>query len=143
MVLLSERYINCTCSLDFIDKVPKESLFRVLRQRLPLLEGLYKLIIFNHEPFGTCAELVLSHEDLKQWKVVLDQILREFSLNECLSGKDHIYSCMAVPLENDLNNACNTRDKDRAGRDVHEQQQLGVHQPSGAHADGGPHHLWC
>ena len=50
---------------------------------------------------------------------------------------------MAVPLENDLNNACNTRDKDRAGRDVHEQQQLGVHQPSGAHADGGPHHLWC
>ena len=86
MALLSERYINCTCSLDFIDKVPKESLFRVLRQRLPLLEGLYKLIIFNHEPFGTCAELVLSHEDLKQWKVVQGAFFNcssQFSVPKC------------------------------------------------------------
>ena len=26
MALFSERYINCTCSLDFIHKVPKESI---------------------------------------------------------------------------------------------------------------------
>ena len=99
MALLSERYINCTCSLDFIDKVPKESLFRVLRQRLPLLEGLYKIIIFNHEPFGTCAELVLSHEDLKQWKVVLYQILR-ILLKQNTALLSHV--CVSVSHRRDI-----------------------------------------
>ena len=66
----SERYINCTCSLDLIDKVSQESLFRVLRERLPLLDPLNKIIIFNHELFGSCADLVFSHDDLKQWKVI-------------------------------------------------------------------------
>ena len=66
----SERYINCTCSLDLIEKVSQESLFRVLRERLPLLEVLDKVIVFNYERFGSCADIVLSHEDLKQWKVI-------------------------------------------------------------------------
>ena len=66
----SERYINCTCSLDLIEKVSQESLFRVLRERLPLVDALDKIIIFNYEAFSSCADIVLSHEDLKQWKVI-------------------------------------------------------------------------
>ena len=71
MVLFhSERYINCTCSLDLIDKVSQESLFRVLRERLPLVEPLEKVIIFNYEAFASCADIVLSYDDFKQWKVI-------------------------------------------------------------------------
>merc|ERR1719237_1265698 len=65
---LSERYINCTCSLDLIEKVSQESLLRVLRERLPLVDALDKIIIFNYEAFSSCADIVLSHDDLKQWK---------------------------------------------------------------------------
>ena len=66
----SERYINCTCSLDLIEKVSQESLLRVLRERLPLVDALDKIIIFNYEVFSSCADIVLSYEDLKQWKVI-------------------------------------------------------------------------
>ena len=67
---LSERYINCTCSLDLIAKVSQESLLRVLRERLPLLDALNKIIIYNYELFSSCADFVLSYEDHKQWKVI-------------------------------------------------------------------------
>ena len=65
-----ERYINCTCSLDLIEKVSQESLFRVLRERLSLVDALDKIIIFNYELFGSCADIVLSYDDFKQWKVI-------------------------------------------------------------------------
>ena len=67
----SERYINCTCSLDLIDKVSQESLFRVLRQRLPLTDPLNKIIIFNHELSGSAEDLCFSPDNLRQWKVIL------------------------------------------------------------------------
>ena len=64
----SERYVNCSCSLDFIDKVSQGNLFRVLRERLPLVDRLHKIIYASHVPFG--AELMFSVDDLKQWKVI-------------------------------------------------------------------------
>ena len=90
----SERYVNCTCSLDLIDKVAQGSLFRVIRERMPLVDRLNKIIYASHGPFG--AELMFSFDDLKQWKVIYWNLRSMTDLCISMPGGNWINCCLAV-----------------------------------------------
>ena len=56
--------MNCTCSLDLIEKVSQESLLRVFRERLQLVDELDKIIIFNIyicNPSKACLVITVLH----------------------------------------------------------------------------------
>ena len=135
----SERYVNCICSLDLIDKVSLGNLFRVLRERLPLVDRLHKIIYASHGSFG--AELMFSFNDLKQWKVIYWNLRSMTNLCIFMAGRNWINCCLAVLSENGAGGAWHGRDEVGHDRVFERPLQPIVHQPRCSHAHGGPHHF--
>jgi len=63
-----ERYLSATCTLDIIDAVSQDALFRVLRQRLGYINVLPYIVAFNQRTADEQLNFMLADDDRKQWQ---------------------------------------------------------------------------
>ena len=68
-----ERYLSATCTLDMIDDVSQDALFRVLRQRLGYINVLPYIVAFNQKTADEQLNFMLADDDRKQWQVCESQ----------------------------------------------------------------------
>ena len=66
---LSERYMSATCTFDMINHLQKESVMRVMRERIMYAKLLPYIFAFNLKNSEEQLEFMLANEDRKQWQV--------------------------------------------------------------------------
>lgn len=71
-----QRYLSGVCSLDIIDGLSQDILFRLLRGRLGMVQMLASLTIFNLAHADKCVDFLLSESDKKQWQMETSSQLR-------------------------------------------------------------------
>ena len=66
-VHFSKRYISATCTYDRINHLQKESVMRLLRERIIYAKLLPYIFAFNLKNSEEQLEFMLANEDRKQW----------------------------------------------------------------------------